>query len=656
MPRRMICPECSADMGDAETCPECGYTATPGDGKAWLPVGAKVRPKKLLPQYRTLRIERDATRAEQSEDGQIPVAFSSEEPYARWWGTEILSHEKDAVDLSYAKEGLPFLADHDPSRQIGLLQSVTIDKDGVGRGMLSFGAHPDAAWIEKDIRSGVRKNVSVGYQIDQLKLLESDEKTGVDTYLATKWTPMEASTVAVPADITVGIGRAARRDAHPLTLILPTPTPPIGGGPDMPETEKAGAPTAEAILAVERQRVTDITALAKENGISTDEVMPLIEKGVTADVAGREMLKIMRTRGAGQPTPIVTGVQDRAEDKPWKSWEEQLAAIVRAGLPNGKVDPRLLRAATGANETIGSDGGFLVAPQFVAEILKTAFMGGQILSRVRKIPIGPNSKGLYMNAIDETSRVDGSRMGGVLGYWLGEGDTKTPTRPKFRRMELDLKKLAVLLYATDELLEDSTAFSAIANEGFADEITFQTENAIINGTGGAKPLGILPSGALVTQAAVGGQTADTVNATNVVTMYSRMHPSSIPNAVWLVDSTVLPQLSLMTVGQEAVYLPPGGLNPAPWGILLGRPVIPTEYQPKLGDVGDIILADLNQYLLIDKGGVQTAQSIHVRFINDETVLRAVYRVDGQPMWYAPLTPYNGNAAGTQSPFVTLAAR
>ena len=102
-------------------------------------------------------------------------------------------------------------------------------------------------------------------------------------------------------------------------------------------------------------------------------------------------------------------------------------------------------------------------------------------------------------------------------------------------------------------------------------------------------------------------------------------------------------------------MPPGGLSSQPYGTLFGRPVIPIEQCQTLGDKGDIILADMSQYILADKGGVQSASSIHVRFVNDESVFRFVYRVAGQPIWHSALTPFTG-AANTLSPFVTLNAR
>lgn len=126
--------------------------------------------------------------------------------------------------------------------------------------------------------------------------------------------------------------------------------------------------------------------------------------------------------------------------------------------------------------------------------------------------------------------------------------------------------------------------------------------------------------------------------------------------VWFVNAAVLPQLYRMTVaegGYSGVYMPPGGLSATPYGTLLGRPVIETEYNPYLGTVGDILLASPSQYALITKGGIQSASSIHVNFTSDESCFRFVFRVDGQPIWASSVTAFDGTAS--ISPFVALAA-
>ena len=107
-------------------------------------------------------------------------------------------------------------------------------------------------------------------------------------------------------------------------------------------------------------------------------------------------------------------------------------------------------------------------------------------------------------------------------------------------------------------------------------------------------------------------------------------------------------------GGVPVYIPGNSAAASPFGTLLGRPVIPVEQCKTVGDLGDIVLADMSQYMLIEKGGVKQAESIHVRFLYDEQVFRFTYRVNGQPLWDSALTPANGS--NTVSPFVALAAR
>jgi HK97 family phage major capsid protein len=155
-----------------------------------------------------------------------------------------------------------------------------------------------------------------------------------------------------------------------------------------------------------------------------------------------------------------------------------------------------------------------------------------------------------------------------------------------------------------------------------------------------------------------GQAAATFNYANVKKMWARMWAPSRQNAVWFINQDVEPQLYSMNevvgTGGVPVYLPANGAADKPFSTLFGRPVVPIEYAQTLGTVGDVLLADFSQYVAIDKGGIEQAASMHVRFIYDEQTFRFIYRVDGEPMWKSALTPKNGT--NTLSPFVTLATR
>jgi len=107
----------------------------------------------------------------------------------------------------------------------------------------------------------------------------------------------------------------------------------------------------------------------------------------------------------------------------------------------------------------------------------------------------------------------------------------------------------------------------------------------------------------------------------------------------------------MTIGDQPVWLPPGGLAVAPYGTLFGRPIRICEVSPLLGSQGDIGFFDQSEYLLIEKGGVQAASSIHVRFVFDETAFRFVLRNNGLPKWSRSIYPNQGT--DEVSPWIVL---
>lgn len=356
----------------------------------------------------------------------------------------------------------------------------------------------------------------------------------------------------------------------------------------------------------------------------------------------------------------------KKEPEQFKSFGEFLTAVAHDGMNKGDMgarDKRLVfQKAAGANEAVPSEGGFLVQTDHSTELLGLMHDMGEILKRVRKIPISANSNGITLPAIDETSRATGSRFGGIRTYWADEGDTVTASKPKFRGIELKLNKLMGIGYATEELLNDAAAMEAVYKQAFAEELTFATEDAIVNGDGAGKPLGFINSGAFVTTIDESGQAAGTIVTNNVLKMWDRLPIRSRRNAVWLTaDSGVETQLYGLTMGGSGAHLyrAPGMNQATPgnevFGTLLGRPVIPVEYMAQLGTVGDLTLVDLSQYLMIDKGGMKQSQSIHVRFLYDEMTFKVTYRVDGQPAWNTPMSPANGSSL-TKSPFVGIATR
>lgn len=328
---------------------------------------------------------------------------------------------------------------------------------------------------------------------------------------------------------------------------------------------------------------------------------------------------------------------------------------------------------SGMSEQVPADGGFLIYPDFAQEVMRLAHETGSVYTRGTKIPISEQTNAIKIPAIDQTSRADGSRWGGVRAYWMNEADALIGSKPKFRLCELVTKKLGVLYYATDEVVADAAALGAITVQAFGEEFGFKMDDAAINGDGAGKPQGIMKSPAKIAVAKVSAQTAATINFANVTAMYFRLWLKSRRNAVWFINQDAEAQLMLLNTDTShgisvvagvapyqgansaygPIYTPPGFLQ-QPTGMLFGRPVIPIEQCATLGTEGDIILADMSQWIYIDKGTPLTAASMHVRFLNDEMTYRAIYRTDGQSWWSSPLTPFNGT--NTVSPIITLATR
>lgn len=402
-----------------------------------------------------------------------------------------------------------------------------------------------------------------------------------------------------------------------------------------------------------------VDATADEIRAKTDEI-----RAIKAKIAAQDALDEGRDfDDNGDPVQDITPVnspmyaQPNSHRGPFGSFGEQMLAVVRSSKPGSTIDNRLLtiQNASGANESIPSEGGFLVQQDFSSGMISLMHDTGKILNLIKPIQIGPNSNGVKMNGIDESSRVNGSRQGGVLGYWANEAAAVTATKPKFRQIDISLNKVMAVYYATDEVVQDAAVLNSILSTVFPEELKFKVEDAVFRGDGAGKPLGWINSGANVAVAKEGGQSADTIVHENVAKMWARLLPECEVNAVWLINKDCQYQLEnmVMPIGTGGV-LSPWSREYMEKGTIKGRPVLTVEYASTVGDAGDIVLTDPTKYVLADKGGIQSAASMHVQFLYDEMTFRVVYRVDGQPLLSKAITPYKGSV--TQSSIITLAER
>lgn len=430
-------------------------------------------------------------------------------------------------------------------------------------------------------------------------------------------------------------------------------------------------------------RTLHVTAADEDRGFSEEEQASYdgltvaieantaaITRETTIREAERQLIPLDAGDDGAQLVALTDPNQQQADEQKWGSFGEFLGAVHGAAVARhpSEWDSRLTApqaAITGLGEAVNSEGAFLVGTDFARELMmkthsSNAILGASGYSGPTRIPISTNANSTKIPAIDETSRADGSRFGGVQAFWEAEAAQITSSKPKFRQISLDLKKLTGLAYATEEMLQDSATLEAIISKGFRDEFNFKIQDALINGLGSGLPMGILAAPCLVSVAKETGQAPASIVKENIDKMWSRMHPSGVPGSVWFINQNCYPSLFAMTLdvgtGGMPVYLPPGGLSASPYGTLMGRPVVPIEQCQTLGTKGDILYCDWEEYVYADKGTIDAATSIHIRFDYAETAFRFLYRADGQPAWNAPLTPYKGGSGSTTSPFISLATR
>jgi len=304
------------------------------------------------------------------------------------------------------------------------------------------------------------------------------------------------------------------------------------------------------------------------------------------------------------------------------------------------------------NEGTPSDGGFLVPLETSKKIHDVSLENELVMPRATVQPMLSNSFDLPAWSIGNHSS---NLFGGFTASYKGEAATLSEANPKPRSMQLNAKKLTGFLRFSNELKSDmiggEKALISVAGKGLA----WYRDKAFLKGTGVGQPLGILNSPCLIAVDKETGQTEDTINYQNLTSMMSRMHPACFGRSVWVCHQTVIPSLLELSiaVGTGGSAIPVMSERDGKFTILT-RPVIFTEKTEKLGDQGDILLADFSSYIIGLREEMRMDLSQHLYFDTDESALRVIERHDGQSLWNEALTLEDGST--TVSPFVTLAER
>jgi HK97 family phage major capsid protein/HK97 family phage prohead protease len=220
---------------------------------------------------REMVLDRAALARRAEGDDRVPMSLSSEYAVERggFWSEpfmEVLDHSREAIDLSRTEGGLPLLLDHDPTKQIGLVEDVEIGADKVLRGMARFSRNPLAQEVKRDVEDGIKTRTSIGYRVREMEQEKRADKNELAVMRATRWQLYENSIVSIPADPTVGVGRSVDEATHPVVIRtldpLPTTPAPQARSHTVSDQNTAPAGAAPATVSDRGEQIIDLCELA----------------------------------------------------------------------------------------------------------------------------------------------------------------------------------------------------------------------------------------------------------------------------------------------------------------------------------------------------------------------------------------------------------
>ncbi|WP_027715830.1 phage major capsid protein [Desulfuromonas sp. TF] len=478
--------------------------------------------------FRSLSLNREAV---DLEGRTVEFSFSSEAPVERWFGVEILDHGPKAVRWDRVRAGGPFLMDHRASDQRGVIEKVWID-NRTGRTVVRLSRSDRGEELLQDIADGIRPNISVGYLIHEM-ILEKEEN-GLCTYRATDWEPYEISSVSMPADITVGVGRSEDTSFDHETVIFSTREEEErkmkckhcqrelqdGQACTCPEARAAtgnGDPSGgdrrievnrEEVVAGERKRIAAIETIAgqfrKVPGIG-DLARQFRENGKSVEeFRGAVLARLAPTETADVPDPVRLSLNE-GEDRQFSlqraihyaafggdgGFERELSDEIGKKLgreTEGIFVPTSIRVGVRAPMTAGDagqgaelvtvGGGAMTLIEYLYARSLVKQLGATVLDNlVGEVPLPRQLKTAALNWTGENPGADAADTD-ATGMW-----GKTTLRPR--------QAIATVPFSKQLIAQTSLAIENHVRQMLGKVNAGGLDKAAINGPGGNEPLGIL---------------------------------------------------------------------------------------------------------------------------------------------------------------------
>jgi len=439
-------------------------------------------------------------RAVDEEKRTVEIAFSSEEPYERAFGSEVLDHDPQSLRLGRLENGAAVLVNHDPNDQVGVVESARVDEDRRGRAVIRFSRSKRGQEIFQDVVDDIRSLVSVGYRIHKYDVTERRGES--DLVRVTDWEPFELSIVSIPADTSVGVGRS---DEEPAEI----PAEPIKSikVETMTEEVKKEVPAFDEkaeksrIRTEETKRIDAIRELGEFHDIDALS-REAIKEGLTVAEFNEKALKIVGERNnkarenQKQETHVditekehrnfsfiklmdaLSNPNDRAAQRR-AGFELEVCADAESQMPSGfnargafipsNIFERDLSAGT------ATDG---------AELVGTNLLSGSYIDILRNNMVALQAGVRMMPGL--VGNVDIPRQtAGAAATWISaeDGDA-TESEPQFDTISLSPKDLAAYTEVTRRLTQQSTpAIEGLIRNDLFQAIALGLDSAVYYGAG-----------------------------------------------------------------------------------------------------------------------------------------------------------------------------
>jgi HK97 family phage major capsid protein len=570
------------------------------------------------------------------EDRSFELSFSSEEPVERFFGLEILDHRQESIKLDWLKSGrAPVLLDHDPTKQIGIVEAAEVSTDGKARAKIRFGKGALAESAYWDVLDGIKSNISVGYRYLQDGVtLESESKgKNPSIYRIMAWEPLEISLVSIPADHTVGIGRSQDEQQTIFQVRNNMQTEIINN--------MEGLNPAQ-IRKDETERVSEILVLGDRHNMR-ELAMEFIREGKTVDSFRQKILDNLKCAPAittTSPEQAIIGMS-RQEARSFS-----ILRAIRAASTGNWSDAELEREASSAvAKRIGREPGSFFVPldvtveqrQFQARTMEklsnvaggylvdTEYLSSNFIELLRNKMLVRQMGAKVMSGLSGDIAIP-KQTGGASTFWVSEGRSPEHSQQAFGQVTLSPKSIAAYTDFTRKLvLQASPDIENLVRNDLATVIALEIDRAAINGSGiGAEPLGIMNTAGI---ASVIFADNNAINWTKIVDLESKIAAKNadIGSLGYLCNAAMRGVLKSTEKSQNtAEYLwESRGADPG-FGYLNGYRVGTTNQMPAdtmlFGNFSDLIIGQWGVLdVLVDPYTLGTSGGIRIRVMQDVDV-------------------------------------